>query len=90
MEDRELSAADPRPDGEPYYIDSDCPLCGESLELYDKLPEGHFEGTPLNGPESSDPIWHDEWVCPNCMEGVRLDWPNNSLDEEDIQNGRIN
>lgn len=26
---------DPRPNGEPYYIESECPECGATLELYD-------------------------------------------------------
>lgn len=35
-DDAPRSAADPRPGGEPYYIDSDCPECGTPLVLYDE------------------------------------------------------
>lgn len=34
MEEPPETPADER-DGEPYYIDSDCPECGTILELYD-------------------------------------------------------
>lgn len=54
-----VTPADPR-DGEPYYIDSDCPDCGEALVPY--------------GPAREDG-WHDEWQCPNCDDGIHMDWP---------------
>lgn len=63
------SAADPR-DGEPYYIESHCPECGTALVLFDDPAE-----TP------DDAIWHDEWICPHCCDGIRLDWPQRQLDE---------
>lgn len=51
--------ADPR-DGEPYYIDSDCPDCGHELVPY--------------GP-AHDNGWYDEWQCPDCDNGIHMDWP---------------
>lgn len=59
-------AADPRPDGQPYYIDPDCPTCDAPLVLVDEYAPGRHEG----------PIWHDEWVCPVCEAGVHLDVPD--------------
>lgn len=58
MTDAPRSPADPRPNGEPYYIDSDCPECGTALELFD----------PASG-------WYDEWWCPECDDGIYIDWP---------------
>lgn len=51
-----LSAADRRPNDEPYYIAKNCPECGEKLVLED---------------DPDDPeAWHDEFVCRNqaCLE----------------------
>lgn len=48
-------------DGEPYYIDSDCPECGTELV---QDTEAVLEG------------WYDEWLCPECDDGVHMDWPD--------------
>ena len=63
---RPTSAAHPRP-GRPFYINSECPSCGRPLVLHDRL---HADSNL-----SDDQVWHDEWVCPNCREGIWLDWP---------------
>jgi len=60
--------ADPR-DGEPYYIDSECPDCGAELVLYDELVDTDGE------------TWHDEWMCPDCQSGIHMDWPQEYKDE---------
>lgn len=67
-EDAPESAAEPRPNGEPYYIDEDCPDCGASLVLNDKL-KGR-----------SGDIWHDEWACPDCDNGIFMDWPEEQFE----------
>lgn len=54
--------ADRRPNDEPYYIDSLCPVCGHRLEYLDE-----------------DSGWYDEFVCPNCDDGIHMDWPEESL-----------
>ena len=59
------SAADPR-DGEPYYIDSDCPDCGSELVLFEE--------------PATDEVWHDEWTCPDCQDGIHMDWPQAEMD----------
>lgn len=59
---RPTSAAHPRPAGRPYYIDPNCPTCGSALVLDDRFVPGNQ-------------VWHDEWVCPTCQEGIWLDWP---------------
>jgi hypothetical protein len=66
MTNRPRSAADPRPDGQPYYITSTCPDCGTALELHDELA-----GTDGD-------VWHDEWTCPECDNGIYLDTPTSA------------
>lgn len=69
MSERPESAADPRPNNEPYYIDSSCPECGTDLVL-----EAEHAA---DGDIDEDEIWHDEWVCPNdsCKDVVYMDVP---------------
>lgn len=59
--------AEPRPNGEPYYIDSECD-CGAELVLHraEELAESQW--------------WHDEWVCPECDDGIHMDWPEKEYD----------
>lgn len=72
------SPADPR-DGEPYYISSACPNCGTALILYDHLPDDQQrDSEALADPDFEDDDsgpWYDEWVCPNCRDGIHLDVP---------------
>lgn len=60
------SAADRRPGNRPYYISPNCPVCGTALVLSDVLENP-------KGPK--DEIWHDEWECSKCRDGVYMDWP---------------
>ncbi len=64
------SPDDPRPGNRPHYIAPCCPDCGTPLELLDLLENPEI-------PE--DEIWHDEFICPKCREGIRLDWPESEL-----------
>ena len=73
------SAADERE--EPYYIDTECPECNEELVLYDSLSDETLsESGKLGGntADSADEIWYDEWVCPDCLDGIHLDTPNHT------------
>jgi hypothetical protein len=63
MKDKPQTPADSRPNGVPYYIDNTCPDCGTELDLWDRWH-------PKNGE-----FWHDEWVCPNCLNECFIDWP---------------
>lgn len=79
------TAADPRPNDEPYYIDSDCPNCGTALVLNDEhRPSGDGSGA-LVAPEVWDEretVFHDEWVCPDCEDGIHCDWPDHADTDE--------
>lgn len=61
------SAAEQRPNNQPAYIDTNCPECLSPLVLLDV-----FEN-PLAG---VDKIWHDEFICPKCRDGIYLDVPS--------------
>jgi hypothetical protein len=61
--DAPTSPSDPRPNDEPYFIDSECKFCGAKLVLVDD-------------PDEDDVVWYDEFECPECMEGVYMDWPD--------------
>jgi hypothetical protein len=77
------SPSDPR-DGEPYYIDSDCSECGSELVLYDSLTREQIDrSSELSAvnTDQGDGVWHDEWVCPNCLDGIHLDVPEEIVDE---------
>lgn len=63
---RPRSAADPRPEGRPFYIPPLCAKCGTPLALADHLDN---PATPDNE------VWHDEWVCPRCQDGLHMAWP---------------
>ncbi len=67
------SAADPRPDGRPAYIPATCPTCGTALVLLDSLEN------PTLPP---DEVWHDEWTCPKCQDGIFMDWPEGAYEKE--------
>lgn len=63
------SPADPRPHGRPYYIDPHCDDCGADLVLADS--KGEPEGE----------TWHDEFICPRCLGGIYMDWPESEMEE---------
>ena len=67
-----MSAADPRPGNKPHYIDSACPGCGTPLVLADRLRNLHVR---------ENKIWHDEWQCPQCRDGIYMDWPKECREE---------
>jgi ribosomal protein S27AE len=67
------SAADPRPGGRPAYISAKCPDCGTALVLLDSLE---------NPTLSADELWHDEWTCPTCQDGIFMDWPVGAYERE--------
>ena len=51
----------------PMHLDPHCAACGTRLVLSDVL-RGNL-----------DDIWYDEFECPVCQDGVRLDWPKEEL-----------
>lgn len=75
-----LSAADPRPGNKPFYINKNCLECGTELVL------SYLLQNP-NMPE--DKIWHDEFVCPVCKDGVYMDWPKEEYEylASEVQKG---
>lgn len=60
------SSADPRPGNKPYYIKPNCWNCGAELVLIDTL---------RNPNKPQEEIWHDEFTCPICNDGIYMDWP---------------
>jgi hypothetical protein len=42
------------------------PTCGAPLVLLDSIE--HPSG-------SESEIWFDEWLCPQCRDGIVMDWP---------------
>lgn len=60
---------------EPHYVDNDCEECGTELVLYDKADEELLEESNALNPPNTDDIWYDEWVCPECLDGIILDVP---------------
>jgi hypothetical protein len=60
--------SDPRPLNRPFYIDKDCPECGTRLALLDDVQDNDCES------------WYDEWICPECQDGVHMDWPESHWD----------
>lgn len=71
-DDAPMSAAERRPNDEPYYRDSQCE-CGTDYVYYD----AHVEGKDLD----DEDFWYDEFICPDCEYGLLLDTP------EDIELG---
>ena len=41
-------------------------MCGAPLVLLDSIE--HPSG-------SESEIWFDEWLCPQCRDGIVMDWP---------------
>jgi ribosomal protein S27AE len=61
------TAAQRRPNDRPYYIKHTCDKCGDELVYADLLSMSNT---------SIDEIWYDEFMCPNCRDGVYMDWPH--------------
>ena len=60
------SAADRRPNDEPYFVSKVCLDCGTKL-VYSYL---------LDAPDTpKDKRWYDEFECPKCRDGIALDVP---------------
>jgi len=70
-DDAPRGPAHPRPGGVPYYIDETCPTCGTDLVLYQNYLDEEF---------AEDEIWHDEWYCPDCEDGIHMDVPDSWID----------
>ena len=66
--------SDPRPNNEPYYIQKTCPKCGTKLVLHDSLAQP---------PTPTEDVWHDEFECPKCRDGIFMDWPVKELERFD-------
>lgn len=80
-ESKPESPAERRPGGTPYYIDEYCPDCGKTLVYLhvianDTLDEEKAFVGPEYMPECRiwDPLY-DEFVCPECLDGIHMDWP---------------
>lgn len=61
---------------EPRHISSTCETCGSALVLYSTLSLETVETAPDLAVENFDPDgegYDDEWVCPDCLDGIRLD-----------------
>ncbi len=67
-----MSAADPR-GNEPFYVDPDCSTCGTRLVLLDVHRQSDV-------PVEPGEIWHDEWWCPACEDGIHMDWPESAFE----------
>lgn len=66
------SAADRRPNDEPYFISKACEDCGEKL-VYLYILEG----------KSERDAWFDEFACPKCRNGMYLDVPEGYIGKGD-------
>lgn len=81
MTDEPTKPSHPRPNDEPYYIECECE-CGEELVLHDNLSDEQYrKSDALVSPKyqvEQDIVWYDEWVCPECLDGVHMDWPSKS------------
>jgi hypothetical protein len=63
------SPSDRRPYDEPFYIPKTCDTCGEKLVYSDSTAN------------SANATWYDEFECPNCKDGIYLDWPRRAVIE---------
>jgi hypothetical protein len=66
------SPSDKRPCYEPFYIPKNCKTCGAKLVYADSMANPEI-------PE--DEFWYDEFMCPNCKDGIYLDWPRRTVVE---------
>ncbi|MFB6293794.1 MAG: hypothetical protein ABEH60_05990 [Halonotius sp.] len=61
---------------EPEHISSTCETCGSALVLYSTLTRETVEAAPdlsVANFEADSDGYDDEWVCPECLDGIRLD-----------------
>ncbi|MEQ8226351.1 MAG: hypothetical protein ABRQ37_28805 [Candidatus Eremiobacterota bacterium] len=75
------SPAIPRPGNKPYYIAPTCETCKTPLVLDDLLE---------NPDTPEEEIWYDEFICPKCLDGIYMDWPesewkNYELSQKDLE-----
>lgn len=68
--------SDPQQPTEPQHISSTCETCGSELVLYNTLSHDTVKAASnlsiANFDADSDG-YDDEWVCPECLDGIRLD-----------------
>lgn len=60
------SAAQRRPNDRPYYVKQTCDKCGADLVYANLVNKSDI---------LVEEIWYDEFMCPNCRDGVYMDWP---------------
>lgn len=61
---------------EPQHISSTCETCGSALVLYSTLSRDTVKASAelsVENFEADSDGYDDEWVCPNCLDGIRLD-----------------
>jgi hypothetical protein len=52
--------------------------------LHDELSEEQLRNNKEFAPPENQPnegVWYDEWVCPECLDGVHMDWPEEYKEE---------
>ncbi len=59
--------ADPRPQDQPVYIEPYCKTCYSPLALVAAVEDKS---------RAENEVWHDEFICPNCRDGVYMDAPS--------------
>lgn len=65
----------------PIHIQTHCENCGTELMLYDRYHKKLTYGEKyMDVNFTDDAIWYDEWVCPTCRDGIRMDWPEGELE----------
>lgn len=62
---------------EPTHLNSNCERCGSALVLYGTLSKSQVEQSAELSMANYQPdaTYDDEWVCPSCLDGIRLDMP---------------
>lgn len=61
---------------EPQHISSTCETCWSGLVLYSTLTRDKVEESSelsVKNFEAGSEGYDDEWVCPECLDGIRLD-----------------
>lgn len=66
----------------PIHIKPHCEDCGTQLMLWDRYHKREVYGEKYMDVQfTDDPIFYDEWVCPVCKDGVRMDWPEHEFEK---------